>query len=353
MKITLSHTQSYFPFIWGTDIDVEQINEDEIVVCGNAFLPRADLEQREDLYAGYLSSVRTHFAQKINRRTPPHISFANAITDDLILQFLGKYGPYAPRYIRQEEFDPAGEVTIYSNPDISRRLWATEFLSSLRRERRTFSAALALMHELRAGEKNANENAIRDHISVILKGIAAWPEQWAVESKWRNAFCPFPIPWQFEPHCDRINNVALRMNSNKHETTAKRDRALLISPFQAGQLVICELINAFPPIVQYFNEHPIESLPVGAAVFGVRPCLYLVLRREYLSGGATGMCRNDRCTSFYVIQRSGQAFCHEGCSQTYRQRAYWAKVGAKRRRERRKKAIAAKKVTSRARASPR
>lgn len=328
----LRHPFPYYPMVWGFDLVVEPLDKNHILVKGKIPIVEADFRRGRDLYSSYLSSVKTEFGQTSSSRKSPHITFANATTDQALLDFVRKYGPIAPIDIKETEFDNPESIA-----DCRRERWATEDISSLRRERQIYACALGLMSEIRRGTRLSDVAAIRKYVSEIVDGIAGWPDQWENENRWRASNLSFPIPWRFDSdRRERFWNIQFAAEWEPTiDDSSFPENVLRMSPFTAGQLALCELINAFPAQIQCFNSHPIESLPVEAVSFGVRPCLYLILRREFLSGGGTAICRNDRCNRFFVSGRSGQVFCGADCSRQFRQRKYWSATGSKRRKRRR------------------
>ena len=330
----------YFPLVWGFDLTVEPLGGDQILVKGKVPVLEADFRLGRDLYSCYLSSVKTVFGQKSTGIRSPHITFANATTDQELLDFVREYGPIAPIGIKEIEPHIPEGASLQSIANSRDERWATEGISRLHRERQIYASALGLMSELRRGKRKANLGVIRKYISDIVVGVTVWRDQWENENRWRDANCPFPIAWQFDStRCDRLWHLKFAVEweppADDTGVAALLGKSLRIDPFTAGEMALCELINAFPAEIQCFNDHPIESLPIQAVSFGVRPCLYLILRREFLSGGGTAICCNDRCNRFFVSERSGQVFCGADCSRQFRQRKYWSKAGSKRRKRRR------------------
>lgn len=125
--------------------------------------------------------------------------------------------------------------------------------------------------------------------------------------------------------------------------------ALLTRPYDAGHLVLCQLINAFDTEVCYFADRAVEALPYDSLRFGVRPALYQILKHMYLGRVGAQVCRNDRCRQFFESKREGQVYCSIECSQRYRQRQYWTTTGSVRRNKRRRAKKSSLKRKNRAR----
>jgi len=209
---------------------------------------------------------------------------------------------------------------------------ALEDLPALRRERSIYAAALKLVIELRQGEDRASITTIRQHVSEIVEGVWYWPDQWEREKKWLTENFSGAPAWHFD--ASRRAGFLMWQGYTTRQGTSPFGPP---RPYKAAHSVLCGLINTFRTEVDHFADTPVEALPFGSLRFGVRPVLYLILRHEYLWRGGAVVCGNDRCGRFFVRERAGARFCSEDCSRQYRQRKYWAKTGAKKRRRRQAK----------------
>jgi hypothetical protein len=337
MSPSRDENYAYFPMVWGVDLVATTLNDRDFVVIGK--LPRVseDFQSGRDPYAEYLPSVKTQFAQRAIHQPSPHVRFANATTDGDLLDFIEDFGPIAPKEVVRSKADEREEVGAES-------IGATQEIECLRRERTVYAAAISLMDELRRGEKRSSASAIRKHIAHILEGVKSWPDQFEYEKQWRETNCPSAMPWHFDlGRFDRLRTLKVYADSDNADSSADYDhdaklkKALLMNARHAGQMFLSELINSFAVQIGYFNNKPLETLPVNSVSFGIRPCLYFMLRREILSKDGVGVCRNDRCRRFFTIGRGGQVFCDPDCSMKYRQRKNWAERGSKRRKARRRR----------------
>ena len=352
------HLPPFFPIVWAFDITASRASGERILVTGKEPVLGSEFQLERDAYSLYLSSVKSKFGQKGTGLTSPHIRFANAVTDGELLDFVREFGPVAAAEIDRVEPPDYEEVSLAELPTRRTLVSATENLASLRTERGIFAAALGLLDEVRRGRTQARVAAVRGYLSEIANGIWDWPDQWRNENRWRVEHSAGPTAWRFDPNIrDQIwrmtfaaewerPNAPMRDHSSDSETYQLEviKHALQggrVSHYEAGRQVLCDLINSFPAEVGWFGDHAAETLPFDAIRFGIRPCLYLILKREFLWGRGTLVCRNDRCNQFFVSERAGQVFCCEDCSRKYRQRDYWARVGSKKRRRRRRKERAA------------
>jgi hypothetical protein len=338
------------PTTWASDIVVESSLSD-LHITGKLPMVESDLQPSRDAFRRYLSSVKSEFGQKRASLPSPHISFANAVSDDALIGFVSEFGPVAVKDVVEVEQTQQEGMWL---EDFGKRDWRTSIgavqnLATLRRERQTYASALELLGELMRGEDAANVTAIQRHISAIADGVWYWPEQWEAERQWRASHSSAPIAWHFEPnrrdYICLLKYDALHPEPPRKGSLARQELddpigthtawfAMLTETYRAGHLVLCELINAFDTEVQYFGDRAVEALPFGSLRFGIRPALYLILKHLYLGRAGAKVCSNDRCRRFFESEREGQVYCSIECSQRYRQRQYWAKWGAAQRAKR-------------------
>jgi hypothetical protein len=337
----------YLPATWASDITAEPWSREELFVTGKLPLLESDLQPSRDAFRRYLSSVKLEFGQKGTGLPSPHISFANAVSDDALIGFVSEFGPVAAKEVVEVEPTQPEEMTLedWDKFDWRTSIGAIQDLATLRRERRTYASALELLAELRRGEDAASVRAIQQHISIIADGASYWPQQWEAEKQWRTSHSLAPVAWHFDTN--RSDYIWL-LESHAIRSEQKLDdpietlsdlpsSALITKPYRSGHLVLCQLINTFDTEVQYFGNRAVEALPFYSLRFGIRPALYLILKHLYLGRAGAQICSNDRCRRFFESARDGQVYCSTGCSQRHRQRQYWTTSGSERRKQRRAK----------------
>jgi hypothetical protein len=350
---------AYLPVTWASSISVEP-HAEGLVVTGRLPLLDSDIEKGGDPYFRYLTSVKSQFGQKQTGKDSPHIRFANALDVDSLTAFVREFGPVVP-----------SEVSIHEPPDHEQMLleeqartdWhstvtAVQPLPTLRKEQRTYAAALRLMIELKRGKNKSSASAILQHVTAIADGVCYWPEQCESERVWRQEQLFEPPTWHFDagdrdrfsgwkydaewwvrfeqtpaPQRDDYPDSDGYLRAYVHHVFHPRPRA-----HDVGHAVLCKLVNTFrTEVFNYQDDHPVEALPLLSLRFGIRPALYVILKKEYLGRGGAMICGNDRCAEFFVSERAGQRYCCTDCSQQYRQRDYWVRIGAKKRKRRRAK----------------
>lgn len=341
--------------VWAFDIEAEQLPDGRISVFGKMPVLDGDPEIERDAYHRYLSSVKVRFGQKSTGLLSPHVRFANAVSDADLLEFVREFGPIAARDIAEEadlEEDFTASTDFEEHAKERGLIGAYETLSSLRNEHRIYAAALGLLSELKRDEDKSQQGKIREYISEIADCISSWPKQWLREKQWRDAHSAGPILWHFDAlsldyiwrmkfaaDCERSaprredypDSDSYREAKGRHSV----EKAMRTTPHVAAQQVLCKLINSFPTETRYIGDYPVDTLPLDALKFGIRPSLYLILKHVCFGQSGTNICRNDRCNRFFVSQREGQVFCGSECSQKHRQRIYWATKGSPRRKRRR------------------
>jgi hypothetical protein len=328
----VEHTleRDYPPFVWAKDICVN-VSPDEVEVSGVVPVSQEERASAPDALRGYRRAVRFG-SEKRQGKNSPHIKFANADDDQKLIKFVHGFGPVVVSSLRTEEraISPKDPSDFQTSETV---LIAHQNLAELREERQVYRAALVLMAELQL--KKSNIKTIQDCIVEIVDSVHGWPSQWERERRLRQGgqgYAPQP-EWSFNgdnlQYLETLRWQALRQSS----VNPLRDAIRGIEPIDAGHYALCELVNAFRPLVYPWGHAPVEA-PHWDLTAGIRPVLYYILRREYLQAGGIGICRNKECRSLFEIERFGQEFCGAVCSRLQRQRDYWQKAGKKLRQRR-------------------
>jgi hypothetical protein len=350
---------SYLPVTWASNISA-LLRGDHLVVTGKVPLSDSDIENRRDPYLRYVTSVKSQFAQQQTGRNSPHIRFANAVDDVSLTALVRDFGPVVPSEVSIQK-PPNTDISWHEQERAHRlsTIAAVQPLATLRMEQRTYSAALRLMIELKRGKDKSDANAILQHVSEIEEGVWYWPDQYEAERVWREEQYLPPPSWTFNA-AERSSfamskyDVERRMQYKKafrakreaypdvdSHLTAFANQVLIYARrtriHEVGHSVLCSLINTFRTEVQFLHHSPVEALSLFSLRFGIRPALYVILRNEYLGRGGAIICGNDRCGEFFVSERAGQRYCSADCSRQYRQRQYWSRTGARKRKRRRAK----------------
>lgn len=246
--------------------------------------------------------------KKRNGKESPDMLFANADTDEKLIAFVRRFGPVVAKAAYNSFEIPEKGLPEPSSPP---RLCAVQDMQELRNERLIYRSALALMLLTEADFDYLRAQAL---IGEIAAGITEWPRQWKREKAQRGRE---PL-WKLR--AESLQQVAsLR--------SARPDGVL--PPELDARIVICALLNCFRATV---FPNPAEMH--NSIKYGVRPLLYSLLRRQFLSPREFAACANSQCRNFFNIERTGQKFCSGECSIRQRQRIYWAKTGRKLRRKR-------------------
>ena len=347
---------TYLPVTWASNIAVRP-QADRLFVVGKLPVSDSEIENSRDPYFRYITSVKSQFAQKQTGRNSPHIRFANALDDESLTAFVREFGPVVPSEVSIHE-PPDPEQVLLEEPactDWHSTITAVQTLATLRTEQRTYAAALRLMIELKRGRDKSALSAILQHVSTIADGVWYWPEQCEAERAWLQERYLGSTTWHFDTgNRDSFSRWKYDVESWVQTPAPQRDaypdstsysRACKLHVFDprprahdVGHAVLCKLINTFrTEVLNNYDDHPVDALPQSSLRFGIRPALYMILKKEYLGRGGAMICGNDRCGQFFVSERVGQRYCSAGCSQQYRQRVYWIRTGAKKRKRRRAK----------------
>jgi hypothetical protein len=315
------------PLQWGTsymanvDLEVEDLHHCLRVV---AFNPLVAQDMRPelcswDLFEKYRKAPKDWSKGRTGKGSP-HMQFANADTDEKLIAFVRKFGPVV-----------ASSVSEVSRPqrDVPPFREAHQDWNELRNERLLYQSVLTLISEL-AQERRGD--VLRRCITTIADKVSDWPRQWQRELDLMNPDKPH---WQFDEEAlKRIHDLkSWPERPSIGERIGGGTKAMTTKASQAGHSVICELLNAFRPLVYRWRDRPIEG-PHWDVRYGIRPVLYFILSREYVTGDGVAVCANSQCRELFEIERAGERFCTAECSRRQRQREYWEKRGSRMREKR-------------------
>ena len=315
------------PFVWGIDLRVER-EGDRLGISGIRPFSDDEVKAAPDLFRAYREAMAPFGPEKRQGKNSPHIEFANADTDQKLVRFVETFGPVVVNSLRTEERSAASSHV--PEFEVSRTfLFAHQDMTELRNEHAAYRAALMLVSQL-SRNKEADVSLIQSCIRQLAYKISDWPNQWERERRLRNinqGYVKDPR-WMFGPDNVRhINTWKYHADDNSSNVFGGPNA------IAAAHLVICDVVNAFSPLVYPWGKNPVEA-PHWDLIGGIRPVLYYILRREYLYGSGIAICRNTECRHLFEIERAGQEFCRDRCSQRQRQREYWMKRGKKLRKQR-------------------
>jgi hypothetical protein len=242
----------------------------------------------------------------------PHIRFANANSDNELIDFVRYFGPVVAHSWKMLPFVPPSSAV--SAKDTSILMSARQNLQELRIERQIYKAALGLVMELAKNAPEFNIDSAKERMAEIALGVQKWPRQWKREKEERDHN---PL-WRVR--VDSMQRIA---------AFAKPGPDPLLPTQVDARIVICELLNMFPSLV---FPNPLEMH--SHIRFGIRPLLYSLVRREFLQPRGVNICANTQCRAFFEPERAGLRFCDDVCSRQQRQRDNWQTRGKEARRER-------------------
>ena len=101
--------------------------------------------------------------------------------------------------------------------------------------------------------------------------------------------------------------------------------------FYLGKSTLCTILDQFPP--KLFAEGAIAQEFPASIFFGIRPCLYFMLRRYFLMGKEVLVCQHCGRSFLKESSRKYVRFCSAKCSLSKRQSEYYFDTVKKRRKE--------------------
>lgn len=318
----MTFVEQLLPLRWGTNLRAQRVR-DHLFVTGTMVLLPDQQGQSKDIWECYRAFPRNWNADRALQ--PPHIEFANADTDDKLVGFVERFGP----------------VVASSYTESMLGIAASQDMSELRDEQVIYSSALRLLSELQRHDE-PSQDRIMNYVRDIVAKLRSWPDQWKRESGLRTPLYTNP-QWNFQQiSLERIENLFLSAEAvcNLPAPATPMEAAIqtLINPGSdpatLAQFVLCELINAFPIKIQPMDQRRAIEWPEPDLSYGIRPLLYLILRRTWLVG-SVGICANERCRKLFEFDR--MPYCSRECSQHERQRRYWNETGSARRQKRKRR----------------
>lgn len=301
----LSSTHYSIPH-WAKCISVRW-NGNDILVRGrsrNPFQVLSDIPRTDDLLAHHAPSIES--GEKRGAKNPLYIRFANCSSGDELVQFVRKFGPVWGEVLRLKTLSSG-------NQDILVR----QRLPKLFHDHSVFKRAFELLLALRVEE---GEQGTLEHLANLL---IAFP---GMDSKSK-------IGFGAEDTVQLIGNTGRQLTSGVPRLRLHKSELMRDVLLYWGHWGLTRLLNRYPPVLTFFRGQPVEA-PVHRPE-GIRPMLYFMLRREYLSDLKTSnVCTNPNCRAFFAVERQGAKYCSSTCSTLHRQREYWNRRGSRLRKRR-------------------
>jgi hypothetical protein len=326
-------------FRWADEIKVEH-NGDQVALYGISRLAAQKNRLHRDLIAEHLSAISGN--QSGDEQKAPHYFFANAHLESDRLAFVRRFGPICgdPNTLRLTScLDDTGsfqlDIQLIQNGE------------TLRKEQLTFASIFALYSQIHS-ETPDPENLLRLAKTIEL-GCAGWIKQFeeqesAVKQIDKNLGVPVWSPWEEQPwRWDRnqqgrlamwigeIHNRVLTSPSNSDTgrlaITAKDLRRCV----DAGHMLLCEILNAFPVHVTRLEGSVVE-LPINYQTLGIRHILYYLLRSDYLRKTRIFRCAWKECLKWFRAQSQESPCCCEEHALRFRQWKYYHQGKGKKKR---------------------
>jgi hypothetical protein len=270
-----------------------------MVAPGEADLMREYLD-----FARFPKPVRSELRGGLR---PAHIRFANADTDEKLIEFVRSSGPVNGLEVLHQKASRANY----------RKITVAESLRRLRRERALFAAAVRLAIEFEKGRENDPvpiSNALGDVTLASVQPGAEGEEVYALRE------------WNQRKYIAELQQIAKEAGWQGGIEQDRFFRELKSSAIRDwGSRVLCKLLSDFPPVLMAMKQGIVE-VPFWNPK-GILSALYFMLRRDILAEHAINLCARRDCGQFFKVERHGQRFCSTECSQLQRQREYWERRG--------------------------
>jgi hypothetical protein len=306
------------PVYWADEIQVLR-RANDLSVSGRRRLPPSKDASRRNLLGSYLYDVlgRTSSSEKA-----AHLVFANSTSREALINFVEKYGPTVA-----EPSTVVLRALGYSSEGVETGLGAQQEWETLRREHRTFSAALQVLEQIRS-EKIDPDGLFRAARELVV-GTSFWVDRYERETEARKG-----RPWQDGPtwiwtakHQERAVALMNPLLPLKEKGSAKR-------AVDQGHALLCHVLNGFPVQLTQYKGVPLE-MPSEDVSFGILPVVYFLLRCDYRRTARVARCAWKGCTRWFRMGAHHSGCCSEEHSLKYRQWVYYRAKGKKTRQRRR------------------
>jgi hypothetical protein len=305
--------------IWAEKIEVERRSRFHLVVRGRGRNSYPIIPLKSEVAIQALSR---------NQKQPIHLQFANARSEDELLNFVAKHGPVhgrleSKRRLNKEQNEkPAKEDLV-----------VREDLNNLIREQRLFRAAVLLLKELRG--KRQDRAVIRRLVSQIREFSPAETIS-DKRSKAKAGFLVLGLAmaeptflggtkkdefWQERAKLERLRYDSIlpgaKLTKEGLEKQRKKATATQHHALVAAHGVLCGLFNRFPLRMFPCADGAVELPSYDRE--GILPILYFLLRRDY--GDRHYLIKVCKvCASTFKPERGDSDFCDRKCYKPHNDR---------------------------------
>jgi hypothetical protein len=246
-----------------------------------------------DLLHRFRRYVLSHLGKRSPTKDVGVYQFADANSDQKLIEFCQAFGPVWGE-VRSHDYQDDGTVM----------LTVIQSMERLREDQIKFAAAVKLLKQLREGD-----NADRTVMSEAIRKVTAVNSPVLITLECVEVGLP-----QFQAPPGAGKNAAY---------------------FEIANIVLCEVLNNFPPKIFPINGKTIE-LPVTEDE-GILPAIYWKLRQDYFAGREIGACLN--CGSHFTVYKRGTRGCSEFCRRALRNAKHWSENKDSINRSRREKRV--------------
>jgi hypothetical protein len=302
----------------------------------------------------------------------PHIQFSTCRDEQELIHFVGQFGPVIARRANWKNAHPEDPAARWTSATPNFIYEAVQLLDELREEQALFQAAVELSRLLRTDPSQKRRSgrskritkggrppesggaddmvtltSIVDAIGRIVIGTSKW------EAQYRRRIKTLP-GWEEEiREWTWSSQRQLRLEGHLYggqfwlHKVKKDGKAptLLRDPIQLGKEVITILLNAFPPSLSWFGDQIIEATP-DDLLFGVRPVLFAMLRRDILHKREIRICARSGCGKYFTATRLDRRFCDIVCSKKHASAEHYKNIVKPSRRREAERGKARKKKAS-------
>ena len=291
---------------WAERIESKRVT-DELIVVG-----RGAGKDLRGLFHKYLFAPDRELEAK-----GPHLEFANAKSDDELIQFINAWGPIAAPSVAMQGWSKKSSIGYWGSSSIAAKnagllsevetttREARENLRCVRGLQSAISAAVALLKTVSATKLNRDVALSAMHrLMGALGGARDLLTDPTMAGRYRN--CGL-VSLKLIVDCETIDN----------RIQIERSRGKVPNLRRFCWDMLCALFNTFPDTLVSTAD---GVLLAPAEADGILPLIVFMLRQDLVTGRRIIVC--ERCGDFLLQRRLGERGC-AGCKDALRARRYY------------------------------
>jgi hypothetical protein len=309
---------------------------------------------------------------------PPYVAFANSASDQELIDFTGKYGPVLV-FRASSDFSPTKKPD-----DFDEELWLDSIrpdwkpsqsdkdeeasagrqfidafvpLQELRSDQKLFAALVSIARRIqqetpirrrRHGKRKASKaisEQVKEPIAGLrcmlrdLEAVAEGTSHWELQLK-REKLARREAEYVATPNWSWNAALQEQIDAAVHSIRGYLDREmkggksiwLSLPPDWEVKRVVCTILDAFPTRLSWVGEE-MQEAPNDDLLFGIRPTLMAMLKRDLMLKRSLRMCIRQGCGRYFLASRRDKLCCDRKCTELHNNRLQYLRYTKPRRQK--------------------